>query len=513
MQFKFILLGLLFYGSFSLLSAQISSQLLPDQLSINDAGSINVFANYGLGQLQIYNGFDFTEATPTTISTGSDLLRSTLEGGVISIEDFVVVPKSTMELRQKDLRFITENLQDFPNNFSSTWDIGITDLGQVDDMEPAASNFRIWNTEISTDIAFLRPVFEARRDGTVNFYGGFLNGFPIEQSRLFVEGGAFSYGIYSRNSNTTGSLSEGIIGVADGSGSGWRYGVVGLASGGISGNIGIYGSGSSYGVYSVGDLAYTGSLVKISDRQFKTNIEDFEALEMVLQLQPRRFEYQTENFPELNFPMGKQFGFVAQEVQEILPELVVEKTLDRPTTNADGEPIVDSLSFLALEPIEMISLLVQAFKEQHSQSGQQINRIKSLEAQNEQLVNELNGLKIRHQQLLDRLEDLEPAIDQVLGQVEQAPQLERVTSARLLQNSPNPFSESTRIQIELPEGVQQASLRISNQNGNLLKEIIIEQRGLASVELQAFALAPGIYSYTLIVDGQGVDTRQMVLLK
>ncbi len=81
----------------------------------------------------------------------------------------------------------------------------------------------------------------------------------------------------------------------------------------------------------------------------------------------------------------------------------------------------------------------------------------------------------------------------------------------LFQNSPNPFSKETVIKIQLNENVNNASLLITNLNGQMVKEIPLNERGLLQVEIGRSELAAGIYNYSLLADRKLIDTKKMVL--
>lgn len=84
-------------------------------------------------------------------------------------------------------------------------------------------------------------------------------------------------------------------------------------------------------------------------------------------------------------------------------------------------------------------------------------------------------------------------------------------SATLYQNTPNPFSQSTRIKYYLPKDVNTALLCIYDMNGKQLRQITLNERGESSLTLHGSELAAGIYLYGLIADGQQVDVKRMVL--
>lgn len=85
--------------------------------------------------------------------------------------------------------------------------------------------------------------------------------------------------------------------------------------------------------------------------------------------------------------------------------------------------------------------------------------------------------------------------------------------ATLSQNTPNPFSEVTTIAFTLPESVGEAMICIYDMNGKQLEQIVIEERGSASVKIDGYKFEAGMYLYSLIADGAVVDTKRMVLTK
>ena len=87
----------------------------------------------------------------------------------------------------------------------------------------------------------------------------------------------------------------------------------------------------------------------------------------------------------------------------------------------------------------------------------------------------------------------------------------RSTGAVLFQNNPNPFSLGTEIAMSLPENTGQATLIVYNMEGKQLKVMPISDRGKAVVKIQGNELKPGMYIYTLIVDGKVSDTKRMIL--
>ncbi len=82
----------------------------------------------------------------------------------------------------------------------------------------------------------------------------------------------------------------------------------------------------------------------------------------------------------------------------------------------------------------------------------------------------------------------------------------------LFQCIPNPFRETTTIRFSLNDNVQNASIAVFDMTGKMLKNFPILS-GDTSVTLNGGEFGEGIYLYTLIVEGQEVDTKKMIISK
>jgi hypothetical protein len=85
-----------------------------------------------------------------------------------------------------------------------------------------------------------------------------------------------------------------------------------------------------------------------SDKRWKKNITNLSgALDNVLKLRGVAFEWRKDEFVDMNFTEGRKTGFIAQEVEAVLPELV--------TTDANG--------YKGVEYANITAVLVEAMKE------------------------------------------------------------------------------------------------------------------------------------------------------
>ena len=81
----------------------------------------------------------------------------------------------------------------------------------------------------------------------------------------------------------------------------------------------------------------------------------------------------------------------------------------------------------------------------------------------------------------------------------------------LSQNTPNPWSTSTDITINVPENVINAELYFYDLNGTLISSHNIFQRGMYHLTLLGSEFVPGIYVYALMADGKIIDTKRMIV--
>jgi hypothetical protein len=88
--------------------------------------------------------------------------------------------------------------------------------------------------------------------------------------------------------------------------------------------------------------------------RFKHNIFPIQnALQKVMQLQGVTFDWKKSEFPDRTFSDQKTIGFIAQEVEKVLPEVVqTEKTTE---------------GYKAVQYDKIVALLVEAIKEQQQQ--------------------------------------------------------------------------------------------------------------------------------------------------
>lgn len=146
--------------------------------------------------------------------------------------------------------------------------------------------------------------------------------------------------------------------------------------------------GNGVSIYSNGNIMASGTItantvVENSDLSLKTNIHNIEnALNKTLHLRGVHFEWKNNQESE-----NIQIGLIAQEVEEVLPELVVD------TDNGTK----------AVNYSQMVAVLIEAIKELNQKIEnleQQNHLLQSQLSQQNDLVNEVNTLKILMKEIL-----------------------------------------------------------------------------------------------------------------
>jgi len=83
---------------------------------------------------------------------------------------------------------------------------------------------------------------------------------------------------------------------------------------------------------------------------------------------------------------------------------------------------------------------------------------------------------------------------------------------KLYQNTPNPFKEQTVIRFSLADDVQDAAICIFDMTGKTIKKFPISS-GMESVSIGGYELGEGMFLYSLVVNGQEIDTKRMIITK
>lgn len=230
-----------------------------------------------------------------------------------------------------------------------------------------------------------------------------------------------------------------------------------------------------------GIISANGSLVIFSDASLKTNINGIaNAYDKVKRLNGVSFEYVSSFITDTTMH-GTHFGFIAQQVDTVLPEIVHEDLNGKKT----------------MAYSEIIPYLVEALKEEH--------------VRNDSLAAQLNNLQTQINSCCQNntLHSQQSGGNININEVE----LNDAQSIVLEQNVPNPFAEQTVIPYFLPDNVMKAQMLFYNAEGKLINSVDLQGRGKGRLNVFANDLSNGIYTYTLVADGQVMDSKRMVKTK
>ncbi|PSR53758.1 DNA topoisomerase IV [Adhaeribacter arboris] len=102
----------------------------------------------------------------------------------------------------------------------------------------------------------------------------------------------------------------------------------------------------------------------VPEQDLKKNVLPIlNGLAYVQQLEPKMYQFDTRKYNKLNLPSGQQFGFLAEEVQKVLPELVSSES----QSYMVGKNTYRNTTLKNTDLESMIPLLVAAIKEQQKQ--------------------------------------------------------------------------------------------------------------------------------------------------
>ena len=298
--------------------------------------------------------------------------------------------------------------------------------------------------------------------------------------------------------------SIGVKGVGGGAHAGYNIGV----SGSIhtnAGGVGIFGAnqdnvslslsgnyaGYFYGpVHIEGLITATSGLYNPSDMRLKHDVvavEDNEAekgstLENLTSLKVLEYGLRTPQqeaiakMPEDMKPTGddpnpdiRHYGVSAQDLKELYPDLVHE--------GEDG--------YLSVNYVEMVPLLLRSVQELKAE----LDVLKGKEG---------DGVRTaRSEASALQTTDIAKSV---------------ASKAVLYQNTPNPFTAQTEIRFSLPDNAPSSFIYIFDMTGKMQKQIPVNP-SQQSVTINDYELSAGIYLYSLVVGGQEIDTKRMILSK
>lgn len=233
---------------------------------------------------------------------------------------------------------------------------------------------------------------QSRNNNATSGYNA-MEGITDYNGTGFIPAGVFGLALYNGANNSP------TIGVRGASNEWQGTGVRGTRFNGGGGNTG-------WGGQFYDDLGYTGFLGLISDARTKKDVAPLSGAVAILdQLNPVRYHYDLDKYPEMGLNREEEFGFIAQEVNQVLPNITRVKTF---STNACAEAVPGQAmenqteEFMSMDYTRLIPILTQAIKEQQ----EEISSLKTQTERTRALQNEVDVLKAQLLEMSRKLDQI-----------------------------------------------------------------------------------------------------------
>jgi hypothetical protein len=294
-----------------------------------------------------------------------------------------------------------------------------------------------------------------------------------------------------------------------------NYGVYAQAIGGVPGsvNYGIYaranfgGAGvTDWAGYFQGNVNINGSAFCTtsawsSDKKLKKDIKPLlNGMDKIKLLKPSTYNFRIDEFKSLNLPSEIQLGLIAQELEQVFPELVTEIPAQTEMSK-DGNRVEVTPEHKAVNYIGLIPVLISGVQEQQ----------KLIETQQAQITNQTKA----NDDLKTQVNNLQKEVDALLNKTGNTTSINQLNTGAegfaLDQNIPNPFSQETVIKYTLTDQTKTATLNGYDLSGKQITSFPLTERGSSSITITSEKLAAGIYIYSVVADGKIMDSKRMVV--
>ncbi|KAB8152525.1 T9SS type A sorting domain-containing protein [Kordia sp. TARA_039_SRF] len=242
---------------------------------------------------------------------------------------------------------------------------------------------------------------------------------------------------------------------------------------------GIYGSSTTsnpnwYAGYFDGDVVVNGMFTS-SDRKLKEDIQTEEnILEKIMELNAVTYKFKEND--QLNLPEELQHGFIAQNVEEIFPELVT--TIKKPIVDKENK-VTGEYEYKAVNYTGLISILTSSIQELTTTTQELKEKVAALE----------NEKKERNaSDALDLLDKSDFSMEQ---------------------NIPNPFNSQATISYTLPPNVK-ANITIFDMTGKYIREYDLRD-AKGKLVINSNDIGKGMFLYSLISGGEIIITKKMIV--
>ncbi len=202
------------------------------------------------------------------------------------------------------------------------------------------------------------------------------------------------------SSNNTAAVTNNLVGVVNVTANGGLSAVYGLAlptgnnttigvrgAGNNSNNYGVRGSIPTTGAWAglgglfTGGLGYANGIYNLSDKRVKKDVEPItNAVSIIQKLNGVSYKYNTDVFISAKGDNRTYLGFIAQDVEAVLPEIVGTKNIPLGSSeNLNSNSVENNfLNAKLVDYVQVVPVLVEAIKEQQKQIEELKNEIQKL---------------------------------------------------------------------------------------------------------------------------------------
>lgn len=347
----------------------------PTLLHIHDAETTaNDFA-----MLQLTTGKNSATNKVGELNFATTTLAAT-DRRTASIESFITATTGVPNV-SGDLRFFTNNSA--TATFTEKMRIDPAGVIGIGTTSPATSNNGSTAVDklniLSNTAAAGVPLVEITNSGS--------NGLSTVSSNNNVSNSFNSLiGLSFYNGNTfVPSAVLGQMTTTNGSGTGHAVRGDGFSSThiGVRGSIPTTGTWSGFGGLFTGGLAYANGLYNVSDKRLKKDIKPIKnALETIMKIKGVSYKYNSDILLSSKGDTREYLGFIAQDIEQILPNIVGTKNLPLGTEklNEHNTPPTENILTEAklVDYVQLIPILLEAIKEQQQQIEKLENEVKKL---------------------------------------------------------------------------------------------------------------------------------------
>jgi hypothetical protein len=236
-----------------------------------------------------------------------------------------------------------------------------------------------------------------------------------------------------------------------------------------------------------------------SDVNLKENIDTIaNALDSINLLKPAQYSFKAINPGKIHFDNKRHFGFIAQEVESVYPNLV-STNYTSPRLDSIGQVEEPGVPLKALDYQSIIALAVKAIQELDQKVTTQDSLITALN-------NQLQSCCSYNSERTSP--DITQPSEQTTFQIDV--HLNNSTLVYLGQNAPNPFIEHTVINFVIPTEAKQVEMQFFDADGKQIQSINIAQRGSGLLNVYGENLSAGTYTYVLVIDGKIMSSKRMM---